>query len=261
LPDEFAPNPWEVEAVSSPRYRTLDGVELDLPVYLDRWVLVPSLLARGEEDLTWTLDCEDVPSISPQMRDGLGGDPALDFSEGALLVPLARWNQRATTEPALIASKSTATGAEATSESIVAAPAPPPDSLRLAMPRESPPHGMRVIGNRERAERLIVRSALATVDATLWAISALAFLIAVSFGVALGQWLLALRDGVSGADVGSGAVLLVGGMALAYAAGLLSRGRAAHRPLILGVAARAVFNAGALVIMVVFVVLASGLAR
>ena len=67
----------------------------------DRWVLVPRGLARDEPDLIWALEYEDVP-LAPQLRDELGGDPWLDYSDGALLVPIERWNARAAVEPALV---------------------------------------------------------------------------------------------------------------------------------------------------------------
>ena len=48
-------------SMSPPRYRTLDGDELDLPLVMDPWVLVPRALARFDPELAWTLDYEDAP--------------------------------------------------------------------------------------------------------------------------------------------------------------------------------------------------------
>ena len=77
-----------------PRYRTLDGDEVELPLAMDRWVLVPRALARFDPELAWTLDYDDAPE--PE-----GADPRLDFSAGALLVPVERWNEHAALEPNL----------------------------------------------------------------------------------------------------------------------------------------------------------------
>src|SRR3954471_18766173 len=61
---------------------------------LDRWVLVPRTLARFDPELAWTLDYEDAPEPED-------ADPRLDFSGGALLVPVERWNDHAALEPNL----------------------------------------------------------------------------------------------------------------------------------------------------------------
>ena len=45
-----------------PRYRTLDGDEVELPLAMRRWVLVPRTLARFDPELAWTLDYEDAPA-------------------------------------------------------------------------------------------------------------------------------------------------------------------------------------------------------
>ena len=45
-----------------PRYRTLDGDEVELPLAMDRWVLVPRTLARFDPELAWTLDYDDAPA-------------------------------------------------------------------------------------------------------------------------------------------------------------------------------------------------------
>src|SRR4051794_18681879 len=80
--------------MSPPRYRTLDGEEVELPLAMDRWVLVPRGLARFDPELAWTLDYEDAPEPED-------ADPRLDFSVGALLVPVDRWNEHAELEPNL----------------------------------------------------------------------------------------------------------------------------------------------------------------
>src|SRR5919199_842676 len=66
--------------MSPPRYRTLDGDELELPLAMGCWVLVPRALARFDPELAY---------------------PRLDFSAGALLVPVDRWNDHAELEPNL----------------------------------------------------------------------------------------------------------------------------------------------------------------
>src|SRR4051812_42648006 len=80
--------------MSSPRYRTLDGDELELPLAMGCWVMVPRTLARFDPELAWTLDYEDAPEPED-------ADPQLDFSAGALLVPVRRWNEHAELEPNL----------------------------------------------------------------------------------------------------------------------------------------------------------------
>src|SRR3954452_20823797 len=77
-----------------PRYRTLDGDEVPLPLAMGSWVLVPRGLARFDPELAWTLDYDDAPE--PEQAD-----PRLDFSDGALLVPVERWNEHAALEPNL----------------------------------------------------------------------------------------------------------------------------------------------------------------
>lgn len=78
--------------MSPPRYRTLDGEEVELPLAMDRWVLVPRGLARFDPELAWTLDYEDAPESD-------AADSRLDFSDGALLVPVDRWNEHADSSP------------------------------------------------------------------------------------------------------------------------------------------------------------------
>jgi hypothetical protein len=80
--------------MSPPRYRTLDGDEVELPLAMDQWVFVPRALARFDPELAWALDYEDAPVPED-------ADARLDFSAGALLVPVARWNEHAELEPNL----------------------------------------------------------------------------------------------------------------------------------------------------------------
>src|SRR3954453_6339480 len=82
--------------MSPPRYRTLDGDEVELPLAMGSLVIVPRALARFDPELAWTLDYEDGPEPD-------GADPRLDFSDGALLVPVDRWNEHAELEPNLAA--------------------------------------------------------------------------------------------------------------------------------------------------------------
>src|SRR3954466_9557490 len=89
-----------------PRYRTLDGDELELPLAMDRWVLVPRALARFDPELAWTLDYDDAPAPED-------ADPRLDFSRGALLVPVERWNEHAALEPNLAPCRIAASAAAA----------------------------------------------------------------------------------------------------------------------------------------------------
>src|SRR3954451_12129066 len=80
--------------MSPPRYRTLDGDEVELPLAMGSLVIVPRALARFDPELAWTLDYEDGPEPAV-------ADPRLDFSAGALLVPVDRWNEHAELEPNL----------------------------------------------------------------------------------------------------------------------------------------------------------------
>jgi len=105
--------------VTLPRYRTLDGDEVELPLAMDRWVLVPRTLARFDPELAWTLDYEDAPEPED-------ADPRLDFSGGALLVPVERWNEHATLEPNLAPCRLAA--------SFVAAIAIPPSPVTTVAP-------------------------------------------------------------------------------------------------------------------------------
>src|SRR4051795_10376977 len=89
--------------MSPPRYRTLDGDEVELPLPMDRWVVVPRALARFDPELAWALDYDDAPEPED-------ADPRLDFSAGALLVPVERWNEHAELEPNLAPCHAAPTG-------------------------------------------------------------------------------------------------------------------------------------------------------
>ena len=225
--------------MSGPAFRTLDGAELALPVRDDRWVLVPRELARAEPDLIWTLEYEDAP-LTPQLRDELGGDPWLDCSDGALLVPIERWNTRAAIEPALVGG-GTGTSAPAAQPRFTDVPlwehrAPMSDVARAARSTAS----------------MLVRSADISCRAARWTVGAVALALAMSFAVAVGGWLVALHDGLSGSELGNGVILLCGATLLAALSRRLCRGT-------LGAAAHAIFSAGAALVAFVFAVFLVGL--
>lgn len=188
--------------MNRPGYRTLDGIELELPVSMDRWVIVPRTLVEREPDLIWVLDYDDGPPISPPARDELGADTDLDFSEGSLLVPIERWNSRAVIEPALIATQVVGDAGARWQEFGSASRAP----STLARAR---PGSVKAARAGHATARVITSSVSAAVATVGWAINALALLLALSFAVAVGQWLVPLRNGMSSTEVGTGAVLLV----------------------------------------------------
>ena len=80
--------------MSPPRYRALDGDEGELPLGMSRWVVVPRALARFDPELTLALHYDDAPEPAD-------ADPRLDFSAGAMLVAVERWNEHAELEPNL----------------------------------------------------------------------------------------------------------------------------------------------------------------
>src|SRR4051794_16980898 len=166
--------------MSPPRYRTLDGEEVELPLAMDRWVLVPRALARFDPELAWALDYEDAPEPED-------ADPRLDFSAGALLVPVDRWNEHAELEPNL-------------------GPClrPPPNGSALARPtwRTTAKASSHALGRSSSAP-----DGLASAAARSTAV-ALAML-ASAYVVAVGVWLWSLRDGIGAPDLTTG-LLLVG---------------------------------------------------
>jgi hypothetical protein len=181
-----------------PRYRTLDGDELELPLAMDCWVIVPRALARFDPELAWTLDYEDAPAPED-------ADPRLDFSTGALLVPVERWNEHAVLEPNL-APCSCGTGAA----SVYRRPAPSPPAVAPADRGDPKPS-----------------SGQTTADVARRAIVAAIAALALSYAVGVGAWLWSLRHGVSGPGVSTGLMLVGIAVLVAWLAGVAG---AAWRP-------------------------------
>jgi hypothetical protein len=179
--------------VTLPRYRTLDGDEVELPLAMDRWVLVPRTLARFDPELAWTLDYEDAPEPED-------ADPRLDFSGGALLVPVERWNEHAALEPNLAPCRVAASFAAAMDT-------PPPSPIATVAPNSG-----------DEEERLTFGVSVARIIARA-ATSALAAL-ALGYVVAVGAWLLSLRHQITGADISTGLLLVGAAMLLAWLAGV-----------------------------------------
>jgi hypothetical protein len=177
--------------VTLPRYRTLDGDEVELPLAMDRWVLVPRTLARFDPELAWTLDYEDAPEPED-------ADPRLDFSGGALLVPVERWNEHAALEPNLAPCRVAASFAAATDTS-------PPSPVSTVAPN-----------SRDEDERLTLGGNVARIVARA-ATTALAAL-ALGYVVAVGAWLWSMRHHISGPDVSTGLLLIGAAMLLAWLA-------------------------------------------
>ena len=176
-----------------PRYRTLDGDEVELPLAMDRWVLVPRTLARFDPELAWTLDYEDAPEPED-------ADPRLDFSGGALLVPVERWNEHAALEPNLAPCRLAASFAAAID-------IPPPSPVATVAPNSG-----------DEDERLTFGGSVARIVARA-ATTALAAL-ALGYVVAVGAWLWSLRHQISGPDVSTGLLLVGAAMLLAWLAGV-----------------------------------------
>lgn len=248
----FAPDRWKAPPVNPPRYRTLDGVELVLPVSMNRWVLVPRALVEHEPDLIWALDYDDGEPLSPPVRDELGGDPDLDFSEGSLLVPIERWNSRAMTEPAL--DGSVAVGASHDG-SQYRDPASAVGSAFVPQLPQRRSGGLRVARAGHATAHVITSSVIAMTGALRWAVNALLLLLALSFAAAVVQWLVPLGERMSTTEIGTGVVLLLGAM---LCSALSRRSGAGHGPmrsegaLALGHAAHAIFIAGATVVAFAF---------
>jgi hypothetical protein len=180
--------------MTAPRYRTLDGDEVELPLAMDRWVLVPRALARFDPELAWTLDYDDAPEPED-------ADPRLDFSAGALLVPVERWDERAALEPNLAPC-----GIAAPFAGAIELPRPVLDSAVAPIPRA------------EEDESLALGASVAGVLARA-AAAALAVL-AIGYVVAVAAWLWSLRRDISGADVSTGLLLIGAAMLLAWLAGV-----------------------------------------
>jgi hypothetical protein len=170
-----------------PRYRTLDGDEVELPLAMDRWVLVPRALARFDPELAWALDYEDAPEPAD-------ADPRLDFSAGALLVPVERWDEHAVLEPNLAPCRA-------------AAPFAAPSPGHAAAP---------LFDDEVGAGAVAVSVAGAVVRVATFALAVLA----VGYVVAVGAWLWSLRHRVAGPDIRTGLLLIGAAMLLAWLAGI-----------------------------------------
>jgi hypothetical protein len=174
--------------MSPPRYRTLDGDELELPLAMGAWVLVPRSLARFDPELAWALDYDDAPEPED-------ADPRLDFSAGALLVPVERWNEHAALEPNLAPCDDTTSSTSQTS-------AEPSASCTAGPGRTGAPRRCCV--------------AHVTGRVVLWAIASMA----AAYVVAVAVWLWSLRSGISGPAVSTGLVLVGAAVLLAWLAGI-----------------------------------------
>jgi hypothetical protein len=186
--------------MTPPRYRTLDGDEVELPLAMRSWVLVPRALARFDPELAWTLDYDDAPEPED-------ADPRLDFSDGALLVPVDRWNERAELEPNLAPCYGASTEPSATQATV---------PLQL-------PRAMTASAGRDGGALVETLAAL-TARSLAFALAALAS----SYLVAVGAWLWTLRDGISGPDVSTGLVLVGAAVLLAWLGGVTSAGWPSH---------------------------------
>lgn len=179
--------------MSPPRYRTLDGDEISLPLAMNRWVLVPRELARFDPELAWTLDYDDAPE--PE-----NADPRLDFSAGALLVPVERWNERAALEPNLAPCRDAA-------PFDAAIPMPPPSPVATVAPNSGDEDERVTFGG--TVARIVARAATTALAA-----------LALGYVVAVGAWLWSLRHHISGPDVSTGLLLIGAAMLLAWLAGV-----------------------------------------
>jgi hypothetical protein len=168
-----------------PRYRTLDGDEVELPLAMDSWVLVPLALARFDPELAWTLDYEDAPEPDD-------ADPRLDFSAGALLVPVTRWNEHAAVEPNL-----------GPCSHGPAEPSAPRRTVSATSLDDSRP------SSRQTA-----------VDVAARAIVAATVGLAVCYVLGVGAWLWSLRHGISGPTIGTGLMLVGVAVVVAWLAGV-----------------------------------------
>jgi hypothetical protein len=179
--------------MAPPRYRTLDGDELELPLAMDAWVIVPRSLGRFDPELAWALDYDDAPEPDD-------ADPGLDFSDGALLVPIDRWNEHAEIEPNLApcregASRPSPAGAE-------------PAAGYAAGPADTEaPHRW--------------RAAHVTGCVVAWALASMS----AAYVVAVALWLWSLRGGISGPAVSTGLVLVGAAVLLAWLTGITGTAR------------------------------------
>jgi hypothetical protein len=174
-----------------PRYRTLDGDEVELPLAMDSWVLVPLALARFDPELAWTLDYEDASAPED-------ADSRLDFSLGALLVPAGRWNEHAVLEPNLAPCSY--------------------GPVEPSMPRRVLPSASANLGDPQPSSRQIA------VDVATRAIVGAIVALALSYVLGVGAWLWSLRHGISGAGVSTGLMLVGVAVVVAWLAGVAGRG-------------------------------------
>jgi hypothetical protein len=188
--------------MSPARYRTLDGDELELPLAMGTWVVVPRGLARFDPELAWALDYDDAPEPED-------ADPRLDYSDGALLVPVGRWNEHAAIEPNLAPCSA---GTPTAAPPRMAAPIAASVGRVCGMQTERRASGMRVA---RTVRRLIAFATLA---------------LAVAYVVGVGAWLWSLRDGVSGPRVSIGLMLVGAAVLLAWLAGITGAWRPATCP-------------------------------
>jgi hypothetical protein len=179
--------------MSPPRYRTLDGDEVELPLAMDRWVLVPRTLARFDPELAWTLDYEDAPEPED-------ADSRLDFSGGSLMVPVERWNEHAALEPNLAPCRVAASFAAAMDTPLTS-------PVSAVAPRSGDEDGWLTSG--VSVARIVARAATTALAA-----------LALGYVVAVGAWLWSLRHQISGPDVSTGLLLIGAAMLLAWLAGV-----------------------------------------
>jgi hypothetical protein len=178
--------------MSPPRYRTLDGDELELPLAMGTWVVVPRGLARFDPELAWALDYDDAPEPDD-------ADPRLDYSDGALLLPIERWNEHAQLEPNLApCDRGTRAGDSPDAASLATA-------LGRSLGVQTAPRRSAIDLTR-RGGRLVAFAALS--------------LLAVVYVVAVAAWLWSIRSGISGPRVSTGVTLLGAAVLLAWLVGV-----------------------------------------
>jgi hypothetical protein len=128
-------------------------------------------------------------------------DPRLDFSAGALLVPVERWNEHAALEPNL-------------------APCQIAASVTSAMHTPARCIPTAALNSADEDEPLTVAVSVARFVARAMT-TALAAL-ALGYVIAVGAWLWSLRRQISGPDVSTGLLLVGAAMLLAWLAGVSS---------------------------------------
>src|SRR4051794_33921112 len=160
---------------------------------MDRWVLVPRALARFDPELAWTLDYDDAPE--PEHADA-----RLDFTAGALLVPVERWNEHAALEPNL----APCAGLAPLAATVATPPrVPPPTSGPIVEDLHER------VGFRAAAPRVLARAASAALAS-----------LAIVYVAAVLAWLWSVRHHIAGPDVSTGLLLVGAAMLLAWLAGV-----------------------------------------